>query len=168
MRLADYIEANAIAIVDEAELFASTRLPDRLHMDRETLRDHLSQILGVIVAEMRCAQTVAQEREKSEGGSDTPAASPLSPTLWHGLLRAKSGFTIDHLIAEYRALRASVLRLWAAQHTSHVDSFEEVMRFDQAVDQAIAESVAHYATEAETRRNIFLGVPGHDLRGPLT
>lgn len=168
MRLADYITAHATRIVDEAELFASTQLGDRVKLDSQTLRDHLPQILEVVVAEMRAAQTPRSERRKAEGGSDTPASSPLSPAQWHGRLRAKSGFTIDLLVAEYRALRASVLRLWAADHGTEATSFDDMMRFNQAVDQAIAESVAHYAAEAETWRNIFLGVLGHDLRGPLT
>ncbi|QCO66847.1 HAMP domain-containing histidine kinase [Luteimonas yindakuii] len=168
MRLADYIEDNATEIVDAAEAFAGTQLAGRVALDSETLRDHLPQILGIIVTDLRGSQTAQQEREKAEGEHDTPATSPMSPAQWHGQLRAKSGFSIEHLVAEYRVLRAAVLRLWSEQKTVTAESFEDMMRFNQAIDQAIAESVAYYATEAETWRNIFLGVLGHDLRGPLT
>ena len=168
MRLADYIEHNATAIVDAAEEYAGSQLAGRVTLDSETLRDHLPQLLEVIVADLRGSQTAQREREKAEGEHDTPATSPMSPAQWHGQLRAKSGFSIAHLVAEYRVLRAAVLCLWSAGTTVDQDAFDDMMRFNQAIDQAIAESVAYHAAEAQTWRNIFLGVLGHDLRGPLT
>jgi signal transduction histidine kinase len=167
MRLADCIEQNTDVIVDAAEVFVSTQLPARVHLDSETLRDHLPQILAVIVADLRETQSDREELERAEGHRDTPSG-PLSPAQLHGGLRAKTGFSINHLVAEYRALRASVLRLWAALQPPGPESFEDMMRFNQAIDQAIAESVAHHADEEEAWRQIFLGVLGHDLRGPLS
>jgi signal transduction histidine kinase len=40
-------------------------------------------------------------------------------------------------------------------------------RFNEAIDQAVAESVDFFGREAERLRSVFLGVLGHDLRGPL-
>lgn len=168
MRLADYIERNSAAIVDEAEAFAGTQLTGRVTLDSATLRDHIPQILGIIVADLRSSQTAQEEVEKAEGLSDTSESAPKSPAQWHGQLRAKSGFSIEHLMAEYRVLRAAVLRLWSSSEAVSAEAFEDMQRFNQAIDQAIAESVAHYAAEVETWRNIFLGVLGHDLRGPVT
>jgi len=166
MRLADYIERNADAITDAAQAFASTQLRDPLQLDPEALRDHIPQILAVIVADLRGTQSRSEEIQRAEGHRDTPPG-PLSPAQWHGGLRAKAGFSINHLVAEYRALRASVLRLWSTLQPAGPESFEDMMRFNQAIDQAVAESVAHYAAEEEAWRQIFLGVLGHDLRGPL-
>jgi signal transduction histidine kinase len=70
------------------------------------------------------------------------------------------------LVAEYRALRASVLRLWAEREPVAV-SVAEVIRFSEAIDQAVAESVEFFSEETDQLRNVFLGVLGHDLRGPL-
>lgn len=168
MRLADYIERNSVAIVDEAEAFAGTQLTGRISLDSATLRDHIPQILEIIVADLRSSQTAEEEVEKAEGLSDTSESSPKSPAQWHGQLRAKSGFSIEHLMAEYRVLRAAVLRLWSSSETVSAQAFEDMQRFNQAIDQAIAESVAHYAAEVDSWRNIFLGVLGHDLRGPVT
>ncbi len=54
----------------------------------------------------------------------------------HALLRAKSGFTINQLAAEYRALRASVLHWWAkASEPAAIDP-KDVIRFNEAIDQA--------------------------------
>ena len=166
MRLADYIEENAERIVDAAEKFATEQMPASMQLDSETLRDHLPQILAVITADLRDSQSEANELDKAEGRRDTAPGTP-SPAQLHGHLRAKAGFRIDQLVAEYRALRAAVLRIWAARQSVDAVVFEDMIRFNQAIDQAIAESVAHYATEAENWRQVFLGVLGHDLRGPL-
>ena len=70
-------------------------------------------------------------------------------------------------MAEYRAMRAAVLRMWAESPGAVIRN-EEITRFNEAIDQAIAESVHYYSEEVERWRNIFLGVLGHDLRSPLT
>ena len=44
---------------------------------------------------------------------------------------------------------------------------EGVGRFNEAIDQAIAESVDFFSAGVDWWRNLFLGVLGHDLRGPL-
>jgi signal transduction histidine kinase len=42
-----------------------------------------------------------------------------------------------------------------------------VIRFDEAIDQAIAESVAYFEAQQERTRNLLLGMLGHDMRTPL-
>jgi signal transduction histidine kinase len=75
------------------------------------------------------------------------------------------------LAAEYRALRASVLRLWdaASQHSAvdFVALMEDTRRFNEAIDQALLESVAFFTQEVERTRNLLLAMIGHDLRNPL-
>jgi signal transduction histidine kinase len=44
---------------------------------------------------------------------------------------------------------------------------EDAGRFNEAIDQAIAESVDYFTSEVDRWRAVFLGVLGHDLRGPL-
>ncbi|MDC6641756.1 hypothetical protein OEZ79_26700, partial [Leclercia adecarboxylata] len=43
----------------------------------------------------------------------------------------------------------------------------DIVRFNEAVDQALAESVVSYGEAADVARNVFLGILGHDLRSPL-
>jgi len=83
------------------------------------------------------------------------------------VLRAQSGFNINQLVAEYRALRASVLRLWMDTHPAVETRLEDVIRFNEAIDQAIAESVGFFSAHVEQTRNLFLGMLGHDMRNPL-
>lgn len=164
--LADFIEHHAETIIEHAITFARS-VEVGTSLDDEALRDHLPEIVAAIVADLRTPQTRAEEIEKSEGRAVAPAGQARSAAGTHALHRAHSGYSISNLVSEYRALRASVLRLWA-DAPGESASRDEVTRFNEAIDEAIAESVTHYATEVERWRHIFLGVLGHDLRSPLS
>jgi signal transduction histidine kinase len=43
-----------------------------------------------------------------------------------------------------------------------------VTRFNEAIDQLLAESMAQYAEDIDYSKDLFLGVLGHDLRNPLS
>jgi signal transduction histidine kinase len=168
MRLATFIESNRGAIVSAAEDFCRTLQPAARHLEGEALRDHLPKILDAIVKDLRTAQTPAESREKSLGQSLRAAGAPETAAQTHAMLRAKAGFDISQMVSEYRALRSSVLRLWLTPgQVLDQDSFVDMERFNEAIDQAVAESVAHFTAEADRWRHIFLAVLGHDLRGPL-
>ncbi len=164
--LADFIETHAENILEQAIAFARTEENGRA-MSEEELRDHLPEILQAIVADMRTPQTRAESIRKSEGQAPADAEEPRSAAGTHAVHRAHSGFSVSSLVAEYRAMRAAVLRMWAESPDSVVRN-EEVTRFNEAIDEAIAESVSHYTAEVDRWRSIFLGVLGHDLRSPLT
>lgn len=166
--LSEFIAENNALIVDECEAFARTLGPAAQEMDREALRDHIDQILVAIAADMKRPQTERERSEKSKGhapaaaGADDPAAET------HGALRAASGFDVTQTAAEYRALRASVIRLWlGTTPTLGPPQVEELTRFNEAMDQALAETLLQFATAAEASRNLFLGVLSHELRTPL-
>jgi signal transduction histidine kinase len=164
--LADFIELHTDAIVEQAIEFARTVEVGK-PLDVVELRDHLPDIIEKIVADLRTSQTRAQEIEKSEGRARTPFGQARSAAATHALHRAHSGYSVSDLVSEYRALRASVLRLWADSARETSARPEEITRFNEAIDEAIAESVCYYAEEVERWRNIFLGVLSHDLRSPL-
>lgn len=167
MRLADFIDANKEAILTEWEEFARTLLPAAVGLDAGTLRDHAEGILAASARDLRTAQTSEEQLQKSQGKAFQPLHAPETAAETHGLLRATDGFTLKQLIAEYRALRASVLKLWAAAHDPDAHALDDMTRFNEAIDQAVAESVDFFTRETERWRNVFLGVLGHDLRGPL-
>jgi len=168
MRLATFIETNAERIIAAAEDFCTTLQPAARHLDAKALRDHLPNILDAIIKDLRTAQTPAEARLKSLGQAPLLEGAAETASQTHAMLRAKSGFGISQMVSEYRALRSSVLRLWLTPgQVLDDDSFADMERFNEAIDQALAESVAHFAVEADRWRHIFLAVLGHDLRGPL-
>ena len=44
---------------------------------------------------------------------------------------------------------------------------EDVVRFNEAIDQALAESIGFFSAQVEQARNLLLGMLGHDMRNPL-
>jgi signal transduction histidine kinase len=168
MRLADFIDANVEPILSAAEAFAATMLPASSHMDAAALRDHMPMILTAVAKDLRSAQTSGEQLAKSLGQQPRIHGAPETAAQIHALLRAKAGFDISQLVAEYRALRACVLSLWLdGSNAGDAHTQDDLIRFNEAIDQAVAESVAYFTAEMDRWRHVFLGVLGHDLRGPL-
>ena len=169
MRLSEFITANLEPILKEWEAYAKG-IPATHGMNHEELRDHAKQMLEAIAKDLSIPETENQQKEKSKGNgpANWDAGNQESAAEQHASLRVKSGFGIVHMISEYRALRASVLRLWsrdncAAQQTD----LEDMTRFNEGIDQAVAESVARFSSTVEQSQDLFLGILGHDLRNPL-
>lgn len=168
MSLARFIATHIDTIVDECEAFAATLLPAAKDMDSAALRDHAAQILEAISLDMATAQTAREQARKSKGLAADDAEAPETAAETHGALRAASGFNVMQTAAEYRALRASVIRLWMTTDPKlGPDEADELIRFNEAMDQALAESLMYFAHAAARDRNLFLGVLSHELRTPL-
>jgi signal transduction histidine kinase len=166
--LADFIRQNERGIIREWIEFARTRSPAGDGMSKLALQDHIVDILQCFSADLDSAQTPAEQFAKSRGLDDQDGPFHQSAAEMHAALRLADGFDIDQMVSEYRALRASVVKQWAAHATLVDTDIEDLTRFNEAVDQAVAESVAHYTTTINNSRNLFLGVLGHDLRNPLS
>lgn len=166
MRLGDFIRSNMEPILQAWEEFASTLVPPALTMDSKALRDHARYMLEAIALDLSKDQTEAQQFIKSTGAAPRKAGATAAET--HASERLLSGFSIEQLFSEYRALRASVLRLWSKESKTELDTDpEDMMRFNEAIDQAVAESVGRYAKMVARSQNLFLAILGHDLRNPL-
>lgn len=167
MRLADFILSRMDAILLEWEAFARTQLPAAADMKPLALRDHAQQILVAVAKDLSQAQTRKEQVEKSTGRAPKLVGAPETAAQMHALLRARGGFDINQMVAEYRALRASVLRLWVDECAPDSHREEDLIRFNEAIDQAIAESVDFFSMQVDWARNLFLGMLGHDMRSPL-
>jgi signal transduction histidine kinase len=169
MRLSSFISKNLDAILVDWVAFARDQLPAAASMNEVALLDHGKLILEEIAADMGRPQGDDEQQAKSEGNSSSASTSARVPSRSHARERERQGFRIEQMVAEYRALRATVLRLWtAASSNVQVEDLEDVTRFNEAVDQAIAESLQVFVTEVDRARDLFLGMLGHDLRGPLS
>ena len=169
MRLDEFISDNLDAILVDWVAFARGQFPAGNHMDEAALQDHGRLILEEIAANMRKPEGAGGRQAKSEGDSSAASGSPGAPSRRHARQREQQGFQIEQLVAEYRALRANVLRRWtAASSADQVQDLEDVIRFNEAVDQAVAESLETFVSEVNKSRDLFLGILGHDLRGPLS
>jgi len=167
-RLAAFIRLNLEPIVAEWITFARTRTPAGDNMSRLALKDHIVEILQFIADDLETPQTAQEQVAKSRGLD--PESSTLTKTAAevHAALRLADGFDIDQMVSEYRALRASVVKQWIARNqTLAATDLEDLTRFNEAIDQAMTESVSHYTKMITHSRNLFLGILGHDLRNPI-
>lgn len=169
MRLSSFISANLAPILVDWVAFARVQLPAAARLDEAELLDHGRSILQEIAADMLRPERDGERRDKSEGNSALASTSEGVPSRSHARQRERQGFEIEQMVAEYRALRATVLRLWsAASDDVQQQDLEDVTRFNEAVDQAMAESLKTFVEEVNRTRDLFLGMLGHDLRGPLS
>ncbi|MHB1222667.1 MAG: ATP-binding protein [Gemmatimonadaceae bacterium] len=168
VRLADFIETNSEPILAEWVAFAATCGPVGSTLDLAGLEDHALDMLRIIVADLRTPQTPAEQAAKSRGDEDPGPGDVDTAAEVHGAERAESGFTIAEMVSEYRALRASVIRLWTnAIGSLTAGHLEDLMRFNEAIDQALAESITRYTQDIDRSKEMFLAILGHDLRTPI-
>jgi signal transduction histidine kinase len=135
------------------------------------LRDDAESILRNTARDMQSPQSLQQQGSKSKGhggaGGDESDGLDNASDL-HGVGRVGSGFRITELVAEYRALRASVLRLWRESLSQpDVNDIDDITRFGESMDQSLSRAVSSYNKRVEQSRQMFLVILGHDLRNPL-
>lgn len=167
MRLAQFISREKERILREWEAYAVTLSPAANHLDAAGLRDHAEQILQAVTKDLSTPQSRHEQKEKSLGRAPRSPGAPETAAQTHALLRARHGFDINQLVGEYRALRASVLRLWLDECHPSAPDYDDMIRFNEAIDQAVAESVEFFDAQVEQARNLLLGMLGHDMRSPL-
>ena len=110
MSLSEFIRHHHREIIDRFEAFARTLGPVTAHMSAVQLRDHAEELLTAIVADMDTEQSREEQTRKSEGVGTTHAMQ-ASGRL-HADARIGHRFTAEQVLAEFRALRANVLRLY--------------------------------------------------------
>jgi len=167
MRVAEFIRTHPAEIESEWEKFARAVSTASQDLDAPTLRDHLRGILVAMADDMESTQTLEEQAEKSQGGQSRGGALDQITAL-HARMRLNSGFNLEQAIAEYRALRSSILYLWMRSQPADEDIvLPEVTRFNETIDQAIAEVVRRFADKSEHYSDVFLGVLTHEVRNPL-
>jgi len=167
MHLANFILTNLEPILVEWEAFAKS-LPAGASMTPRALRDDAERMLRFIARDLATRQTVDEEIAKSQGHGERLPDGEQSAAHDHGLQRLADGFDLVQMVSEYRALRASVTRLWAKEVNAFDEQASEMIRFNESMDQILAESVERFTQKVGRDKDLFLAVLGHDLRNPLS
>ena len=164
MRLADFILANIEPILEQWEACARVIWPAGVIADMAEVRDDAEAFLREAAFDMRSEQASVERTEKSK---DTK-------------------FDLQVVIAEHRALRASVLRLWRESNpTPDLRDVDDLTRFNESIDQSLAHAVGRYLQQVERDRalaltseqasrketdranDMFLAMLSHEMRTPL-
>jgi len=156
MRLSHFILANMDVILDKWAEFASTLVPEKRKFNREVLIDHARLMLETIAADLLIPESALEQIEKSMGHK--LPGTEISAATMHGAAREESGFTLNATVSEYRALRASVTRLWEELPENQPmppEAVVDLVRFNEAIDQALKDSVNSYYDEKEQKIRLF-------------
>ena len=162
MTLSEFISGHREEIISEFAAFAKTLMPPGAEMTEPELRDHAEEILTAVVQDLGTTQTLEEQSLKSQGRGSARIMEASGKL--HADDRIKHGFAFRSVLAEFRALRATVLRLY--EESGEMD-LSDVRRFNEAIDESLTESMDRFARQTDLFRDQFIGVLGHDLRTPL-
>jgi hypothetical protein len=155
MRLSAFILSNLESILAEWESFASSVLL-KSRLDKLALRDEAEAILKTIAYDMETRQTATEQAEKSKGHG--PHTEQDTAAEIHAGERLRMGFNQAQVVSEFRALRASVIRLWVNSSPEIDESaLDQLIRFNEGIDQALSESTARFMQGIEKSRDLPLG-----------
>ncbi len=162
MSLSAFIREHHEEIISEFAVFAMTLMPPGTAMTEAELRDHAEEILTALVEDLSIEQTGEEQSLKSQGRGSVKTMEASGKL--HADDRIEHGFTFRAVLAEFRALRATVLRLY---EESGASDLTDVRRFNEAIDEALTESMNRFGAQMDLLRDQFIGVLSHDLRTPL-
>ena len=156
--LSDFIPAHIDEIAAQWEAFAHPLLPATQATTPLALRDEARPLLRAIAADIDRDRAAVQPPDRPD--QQTPAGR-------HGARQHLRGFSLPQLALEYSALKVSVITLWRAHVAPDHCALDDLTRFDESVDRALAEAIESYTLERARSRDTFLAILGHDLRTPL-
>ena len=167
MKLDRFLNEHIEEILAEWEDFSLTLVPvaTSSHL---VLRDHAKGMLQAIALDIETLQDPEQQYQKSRGNAPHLVGGVQTAASSHGGHRQANDFSLLQLCAEFRALRATVLRLWLPRVSGMTEVISnQMVRFNESIDQALAEALVTYSSKADQTRELFLAILGHDLRMPL-
>ena len=167
MGLASFIRENEEAIVSGWQEFAQTYLPAAAHLDRAALRDHIIGLLRFIAVDLETPETEKERSDKSKGQGQNDGAPLDGAAETHADLRKAEGFDTIEMISEFRALRASVIKLWRAEWGNTDDVLPDLLRFNEAIDQIMTESLTRFVTRFNDSESHISDSLANDIRDPL-
>lgn len=168
MKFSHFIKNNKEDIINEWVEFARENINGVKKLKPDEVRDHIIEMLDRIVKSMETAENDNQQEIKSKGNKKVSSVESMAANQ-HGQQRADVGFDIMELSSEFRALRASILRLWEANSKAKKleTDFQDMIRFNEAIDELWMISLKQFDQKVDESKNWFMGILGHDLRNPL-
>ena len=122
IKLSSFISDNMESILQEWELFAKTIFPNLQHKSTKELRDHAEKMLMEITEILRLKIQNTESIEKLSM-IDSNDFIRLDSALQHGAYRFNQGLNIKELVAEFCALRSSVLTLFVKAYAKQNNIF---------------------------------------------
>lgn len=153
MRLAQFIETEMEQLLEDWEEAALEIAPEFKGEDGLALRHHARSVLEFISEDLATSQTNDESARKALGKGKAP---DLAIDGVHGTYRLKQGLSMFQMVLELRALRARVTKAWGdEQQGLTAKDIDELVRFNEAIDELIANSVWSYSVRKEQDTRLF-------------
>ncbi|MGB4346777.1 MAG: diguanylate cyclase [Burkholderiaceae bacterium] len=153
MTLAEFIITNLEPILEKWDEFAQEIFKEH-HLDPKAARDHAKGLLEAVAVDLHTPQTPKEQFAKSRGHA--PPNINVSEAELHGAARFAEGFSVNDEVAEFRAIRACVLQLWNDSDVPKEATWSiEQQRFNEAIDQVLAESIKRFSASKEHENYLF-------------
>ncbi|MGO4332168.1 sensor histidine kinase [Cupriavidus sp. 2TAF22] len=161
MRLHEFMRANIEAILTAWERELNDAGSSGSPIGAAARRDLTRKILLEIATRLEKAGAFRSDVPVQ------PASTEIVPSN-HGGQRLATGYSLLELQSEYRVLRSVVVSEWMkVRHSWLQQEIADMAYFHAALDRALGESTNAYVAGLDRSRDIFVGVLGHDLRGPI-
>jgi len=152
-KLSGFIRMNIEPILKKWEQFAH-EIPSARLLNDESAQDHARGMLLAAADDLDNTQTPSEQAEKSKGRGKRKLKETEAEK--HGVSRLLEGFSLKEAVSEFRALRASVTLLWTDSVPMPLQSVAgELIRFNEAIDQALSESIGRYSRDKEEHTRLF-------------
>ncbi len=151
MKLAQFIKTTMEQLLEDWEDAALEIAPELKGEDNRALRDHAREMLEFISQDLLTPETKKESARKALGKGKAPARGVGGE---HGSERLRQGLSMLQLVQELRALRARVTKSWGDEQSGlGAKDIDELVRFNEAVDQLIIGSISSFSVlkEQETR-----------------
>ncbi|NMT64974.1 EAL domain-containing protein [Marinobacter orientalis] len=144
MKLAQFIQTNMERLLEDWEEAALDIAPQLKGKDSPALRDHAREILEFITENLLTSQTREESAGKALGKGRSSAPGIIDNE--HGIDRLRQGLSMLQMIQELQALRVRITSAWGdAQHDLTAKDINELIRFNETIDQLIVNSVSGYS-----------------------
>lgn len=147
--------------------FASGHWPTRGPVSSQVLEDGVQHLISTFAAYTETADSAAEPSSDAPGAPREKGSTLIRAGELHAAQRLRHGYDIDDVIAEYRALRRSLLSIVLDTASPNQELLRDVVRLNDAVDQALAASSAWHSARLARSREVITASLGNDLHGPL-
>lgn len=131
------------------------QLPTGQKTSTTELRNHAKQILLSTAIELDHALSNSKKTTPIKGFIEQDVRKN-TPAGEHGLVRMDQGFDINEVIAEFRALRKSVTRLFNnASNQKQSFDHNDLDFFNDIIDQELSEAVVLYSFAKDQQTRLF-------------
>ncbi|WP_426143368.1 histidine kinase dimerization/phospho-acceptor domain-containing protein [Pseudomonas sp. DWP3-1-2] len=163
--MSDFILENLEPILEQWSSFAS-KTAQRKGLESIESRDHAEKMLRSVAADSATVKTI-DERSSTSGDTALTQYDGTASNI-HAGTGPVADSAIHQIVSQYSILRMSVMMKWLQRIESETDLEDEYMvRFNESVDQALAQSLVSHSHAVENARVHFFGTLGHDLRTHL-